>query len=56
MQESRLGPEDLKEAIRNPRRTISQVDGSTVYVGNTATVVLNDNNWVVTVWRTGTVR
>jgi hypothetical protein len=56
MQESGLGPEDLNEAISNPRQRISQEDGSTVYVGNTATVVLNDNDWVVTVWRTGTVR
>jgi hypothetical protein len=56
MQESELGPEDLNEAISDPRQRISQEDGSTVYVGNTATVVLNDNNWVVTVWRTGTVR
>jgi hypothetical protein len=56
MQEYSLGPEDLNEAISDLQQRISQEDGSTVYVGKTATVVLNDNNWVVTVWRTGTVR
>ena len=56
MRESGLFTEDLNDALENPRQKIAREDGSVVYVGRNATVVLNENSWVVTVWRTGTFR
>ena len=54
MQEAGLRQTDLNEALSDPQP--KQSHETTMYVGKTATVVLNENNWVVTVWRTGTHR
>jgi hypothetical protein len=56
MQQDGLTPKDLNDALNNPKQRIPQHDDTTVYVGKTATVVLNESNEVVTVWRTGTFR
>jgi hypothetical protein len=53
-QEAGLGLRDLNDPDGWQRQP--QHDNTTLFIGRTATVVLNENNWVVSAWRTGTMR
>jgi hypothetical protein len=45
---------DIDDAVQNGQmRPHPDGDGRMIYVGRAATVILNENNWVVTVFRTG---
>lgn len=45
-----ISPEAILDAIRNPRKIRPRPNGTTQYIGSKATVVLNDDGFVITVW------
>jgi Pretoxin HINT domain len=45
-----VSPSAINDAVTNPTRVIEQANGTFRYVGQNATVVLNENGEVVTTW------
>ena len=47
-----VSPQAILDAVRNPNQVIQQADGTVMYVGQNAKVVLNQFGQVVTTWAT----
>jgi RHS repeat-associated protein len=55
MQEDGISGRDLNDRGGDWQQ-IPQEDGSIKWVGKSLTLVLNEDNWLVSIWRTGTMR
>lgn len=47
-----VAPKAILDAVKNPSTVVQQAEGAVKYIGDTATVVLNEAGKIITSWAT----